>query len=257
MKKNYLSAIIAICFIANPNFKLFAQACTADVSMDTMIHSAIVPEFIATGTVSVPYSQVIQYHMVKDTQILFSGNLVTATVDTLKITSMSGLPSGLTYGCHNSNCQILGGKTGCAKIYGTPTVSGTFPLNIKLEIDGHITLIGSPINLTLTDSIVKYSIVVSGNTGTYEIVKTNQLSLTVYPNPTTNELNIIAQNDIQADAKLVICDVQGKIISEENKNIRPGNNAWNINVSNYPNGLYFVKLIAGDRVQSSKVMISK
>ena len=83
------------------------------------------------------------------------------------------------------------------------------------------------------------------------------MSLTVYPNPTTNELNIIAQNDIQADAKLVICDVQGKIILEENKNIHSGNNAWNINVSNYPKGLYFVKLIAGDRFQSSKVMISK
>ncbi len=58
----------------------------------------------------------------------------------IQILSIDGLPDGVTYNCNPSSCIYLSGNTGCILIYGTPTESGVFPINITNRIRVRVNL---------------------------------------------------------------------------------------------------------------------
>ena len=195
--------MIAICllsFMQNVN----AQ-CTPDPSIKS---SGTFPAVLAEANVGKPYSQVIQYFITKDTTVFVPqlGQTVSAKIDTLWIDNVVGMPEGFTYSCHNSQCKIVCGTGGCAKLVGTPTSSqvGIFPLIVLISIRATAYLGPLPIGQTVNDSNARYSIIVNPANGTTEL--TSEASLLVYPNPAKDVLQFYLP-DFKGNANVAIYDM--------------------------------------------------
>lgn len=77
----------------------------------------------------------------------------------------------------------------------------------------------------------------------------NQLkTISVYPNPTNNILNLT----IDTNAKVEIYNLLGKVIAI--KNINVGNSK--IDLSNYPSGMYLLK-VTNENNQTKTIKIAK
>jgi len=72
-------------------------------------------------------------------------------------------------------------------------------------------------------------------------VATAEISL--YPNPTVNQLNVKVKWDKSIDrALLKIVDAAGRIVYSESLTLNEGSNTYQINVSQLPGGSYFIDL---------------
>jgi hypothetical protein len=110
----------------------------------------------------------------------------------------------------------------------------------------------------VTDSMNKYN----GWEAKYKAVlytgiklANNETGFTIYPNPTASSINIKAESLNLAQAKICIVSAYGQNIYE--KDILPVNQAVNItvDVSDFPKGLYIVKIISGKSVYSRSVFV--
>lgn len=105
-----------------------AQVCVPDPQYT---QPGLYPDSIAnldSGMVGVLYSDTITAVVPTDT-VDGSGNCCNpVAIDSMVITSIGGLPPGLSYQCEPPNCQFPGGTSACILISGTPTDTGTFSI---------------------------------------------------------------------------------------------------------------------------------
>lgn len=80
------------------------------------------------------------------------------------------------------------------------------------------------------------------------LVDVSSVSINVYPNPTTNEINISTLANID-DVELV--NTLGQIVYKSEVNT----NSTNINVKNFERGTYFVKVRTNGKVSTSKIIV--
>ena len=178
--KKFLLSMIAICAISFTQ-NVFGQ-CTPDPSIKS---SGTFPAALEEAKVGESYEQVIQYFITKDTTVFVPqlGQTVNATIDTLRILNVLGMPDGFTYTCHNADCKIVGGTGGCAKLIGTPKSgsAGIYPLIVLIGIRATAYLGPLPVGQNVTDSNARYSITVNPASGNMEINEGNEI--VIYPNP--------------------------------------------------------------------------
>jgi hypothetical protein len=79
----------------------------------------------------------------------------------------------------------------------------------------------------------------------------------LYPNPASNELNIAATLGSEKNVQVVAFDVNGKLLINEENTLPEGSNILTYNVTNWDNGIYFVRITAGDVVKTMKVIINR
>lgn len=79
----------------------------------------------------------------------------------------------------------------------------------------------------------------------------DELNLQVYPNPTATEINIKMRGNLQPNASIEICNVNGVIVFSSNL----PTNFLKIPVIKYPTGVYFIKIFNGDEIINTKVLI--
>lgn len=79
----------------------------------------------------------------------------------------------------------------------------------------------------------------------------SQDQVSVYPNPTNNEINIIVQQQVEADIR--IFDVLGKLMVYQS-DIDLGSTNHTIDVSNFTNGVYFVRINSDAGTITKKIM---
>lgn len=123
---------------------------------------------LPTATVNSLYNETIQVKWASTTNQLDS-NATNVSINYLEIANVSGLPPGLTFinttsfsddfycdgqGPDSLFCKWPGGKYGCFRIEGTPTMTGTYPLTITLNVN-------IPFAGTQTGDIVGFELVVS------------------------------------------------------------------------------------------------
>jgi len=84
-----------------------------------------------------------------------------------------------------------------------------------------------------------------------------------YPNPFNpiTKINFDIPSKVKgktSDVKLIVFDVLGSAITELVKEqLKPGSYSYKWDASNYPSGVYFYRLIAGDFVQTRKMILIK
>lgn len=94
------------------------------------------------------------------------------------------------------------------------------------------------------------------STGIAEIINKNSIS--VYPNPAENNLNIDLDLIKNSDVEINITDVTGKIVFNKTSKLSKGENKLNIETAGLASGLYFVQVNADSNfVTTKKIIISK
>lgn len=145
-----------------------AQDCTPD---QTITQNGFYPKTIDDALVGKAYKQVLQIRVFKDTVVVIAGNPTLATIDSINVDDILGLPNGFYYTCSRKNCSYIPDSTGCATLKGNPKASdvGTYPLFIAIEVYGKI--FGS-IKTTQKDTLDQFTI---------NVVDESSVDLVLYP----------------------------------------------------------------------------
>ena len=117
----------------------------------------------------------------------------------------------------------------------------------------YLEVLGNVIFGVFTPTQVRYRDVIRSFVGIEENEKT--LALSVFPNPSTNQLVIITPQLSNA-ITVQIVDLQGKIVlTEQLKNNNSFANEHTINVSGLAKGLYVLNLVSESEKQSLKISV--
>ncbi len=78
------------------------------------------------------------------------------------------------------------------------------------------------------------------------------LQATIYPNPATDNATLEI-NGLNQEAKVVVSDLQGRILSQDN--IKAGTTRYTLNVSNMSSGVYYIRIITDNVVSTQKLIV--
>jgi hypothetical protein len=82
-------------------------------------------------------------------------------------------------------------------------------------------------------------------------------TVSVFPNPASENVNVVFNSSIVSDGVLSIADVTGKILEQKNVRLPEGSNLISVDVSGFSSGIYMLQLKQGNNVAAAKVLISK
>ncbi|MBT8326737.1 MAG: T9SS type A sorting domain-containing protein [Bacteroidia bacterium] len=220
-----------------------AQNCNPNNSITV---PGIYPGSIDTAMVNVPYNFTMQVLAVGDTMVNYLGQQITATIDSVVLTGISGLPSSFSYGCEPVGCVFTSQNVGCVKLSGTPTAQeiGVHPLTIYTTAYAK----WNTLKLPVLDSISDYNLVVS-DSGSASIFKYTKDEISVYPNPSLNgKFTIQTRVDV---SNIAITDIQGKEVNFEYSKISTG---IEIEMKDVSNGIYFIRFNAGGKTIEKRII---
>ena len=80
----------------------------------------------------------------------------------------------------------------------------------------------------------------------------NQIAVSLYPNPASDNATLDI-NGLNQDAKIVISDLQGRILSQDN--INAGTTRYTLNVSDMASGVYYIRIITNNVVSTQKLIV--
>ena len=148
-----------------------AGQCTPDPQY---VGGGIYPDTItglSDAFVGQSYLQLMTIITPPDTLLLMNGLPLTATINNIDLTNVTGLPNGFTYTCIPSSCSFPGGTTKCADIYSTinPTIAdiGLYPITFECIAYLTIPLLGGTTQTFITSG---YSIEIIGNTPSWDCI---------------------------------------------------------------------------------------
>ena len=80
----------------------------------------------------------------------------------------------------------------------------------------------------------------------------NALTATIYPNPASDKATLRVEG-LQSDAKIVISDLQGRILSQGE--IKANEKTYTINASELSSGVYYIRIVADNVVSTQKLIV--
>lgn len=188
------------------------------------------------------------------------------------VTSVDGLPSGLTFDdCSSSNCIFPGGTTGCFNITGTPDASntpGNFPITINVTVSGTIVGIPTPdvdISFPPIDaafnpfgaSLDPYAITLNFPVSNENLLDSELTVSENKPNPFSTTTLIDVEAEKSGDYTFTVTDLLGKEIVKEEYSFVSGKNTIEFDGSDLSNGMYIYSLSSEAGSISNKMLVRK
>ena len=167
--------------------------------------------------------------------------------------SVSGLPAGVTAMCDATPCTYTAGSSGTITFSGTPSIGGTFSIDINTSTNGDADLsvlaaIGMgliPSTFALPTSVLGawdeegYSMNISDPAG---IAESNEIfSLGLYPNPTEGVSTLDVNSTLAGSVTVEVYSITGSLVQTSVKPIRVGVNRLSVDFNSVPAGIYLVK----------------
>jgi Secretion system C-terminal sorting domain/Outer membrane protein Omp28 len=90
-----------------------------------------------------------------------------------------------------------------------------------------------------------------------EVEENNIAEMQIFPNPTSDNINVTFFLSETENVTTVLYDQQGRMISSINHGSFNGNNTINIDTEGLSSGIYFIRLIAGEQQESQKFSVVK
>jgi hypothetical protein len=182
------------------------------------------------ATETTPYSTVIQ--------ITVSTSYSIATITDATVTSVSGLPAGLSYSTNPTNGVIAGGSSGCMLIAGTPTAGSAGNYSVTANVSVNTNLGVFPVSAVWTLTVNTLAGITT--------VSTPALNLVLTPNPAKSEINLTADFNFQ---KVRVFDALGNMALTHD-----ANNSYKttIDLTKLNSGIYFLQIIDGNRIVTRK-----
>jgi hypothetical protein len=276
MKKIYFALFIIATTISS-----FAQVPTCSLN-PTFIASnkvGVWPDSttnFVSGTVGVLYEQNITVKVPKDTV----QSPVRVCFTRFELYTPSGitnydLPPGLTIGSSNAALangtvnaapalKFPGNANNCASIYGTPTVAGSYTLQMQVDAYGTFTSVGSTCSSSpvvtngskVSGQTLKYYIInISPPVGVQELGKDKMALYQNVPNPFSSSTDIKFYVEGEDDATVTIYNALGAAVSQQTVKTVLGENKVTINANNLANGTYIYSLKYKNAVTTKRMMV--
>ena len=241
MKKFYSLLILASITLSSVNF-IYSQ-CTPNPSCnDTLNPGEICPENLPDGIVGVPYDQTVTIIPPATATLAGYG---TVNIIKIKISSVSGMPNGLTYSTNPSNGEFVVTNPAtryCVLINGTPTVADTFPLSITVIPYINVGGFTVPGPSQVDDTSLSITI----NTAGYINSNINKItSINPKPNPFQTTTQIGFYSNKSASFELTVYDIIGNKLYSEKKQAIKGENYFEFNGGKLSKGIYIYTIQNG------------
>lgn len=111
-------------------------------------------------------------------------------------------------------------------------------------------------NSAIVTNTTKSTIVKPVSVSEYANDKTKN-KLSVYPNPSTGVFSLVFNTTNSEKGKLIITDITGKIVIQQDVDSKLGNNMLQINSNDFSSGAYFVSIQFEEKELHQKVIIQK
>jgi hypothetical protein len=73
----------------------------------------------------------------------------------------------------------------------------------------------------------------------------------LYPNPSSDVMNVIINSPARDNMRLLITDIAGKIVKQQAANVETGSNLIMMNINDLPNGTYTIKVVSNSDFESA------
>jgi len=235
-------------------FSLLSFSAFSQCVPDTSIHGGYSPDS-ATGLphaiVGMPYSEVVQVGV--PAQATISGT--TYTIDSVVLTSVTGLPPGFSYSCTPSNCHLMPNGNGCLLISGPAlsTAGVSYPLTINVTAYVHL----GPLSIPIPQTITFYTIVVDLNSGIQALSKSHFDVSANYPNPFADKTTFAFSTPANDHVSLQVYNLIGSRIYSKNIKAKAGVNYTTLDAKDFVPGIYIVSLSSGKATMTRRMIVAK
>lgn len=212
------------------------------------------------ATVNVPYSTDLQFHVQPDTSVTTpfpaTFNITDVTID-----SIVGVPAGFSYSTNPVNGVFPGGSYGCAGVSGLatpgqegggPNSDGVYPIIIYLT--ANVDVFGTPTYMPFTKTGYKVQI-----QGANNVVSTALVNFTVKqnsPNPADKQTVFNFTNPSTGNVQFTLYNILGETVREIKIAAVRGDNAYTLNTSDLPSGVYLYTFRSGASVVTRRMTVS-
>lgn len=248
MRNRYVAIVFSLGLLAHAS--AWAQ-CTPDTNVSGIFEPSFA-EGLPNAKINEAYSATIHLNVPEDTSYLS----LTAVVDSMVLTDVEGLPTGLSYECNPSSCVFPGGTFGCIELVGTPTDPtevGDHPLVAKFDFHVHTSTIPS---VTLPYDIDGYVLTVEEgdplNTRTVAAVET---ALFVEPNPVRENSKLVFDLPKDGSFTLSMYSLLGSEVASIQEAGNQGRMSYPVAEFGLQPGVYFVALKQGSYSKSLRFVV--
>lgn len=241
MRKLYLSLLIILSAIGQLAF----GQCVPDSTV-TGLYSPSAQEGLPNGQIGALYESVIYFNIPAETTIV-----VTANIDSVAFTDISGLPEGIEYQCNPEGCVFPGGSYACILLTGTPNNTndvGDNDLEVSFTLYTNIT--------DVSDKIEDYSIFINEGTPTGVADKTlSEMRLEVDQNPAGQQSNLMVDLPETAIYSIEVYSLLGAKVYTTAKTGVKGLNKVSVGSFGLEGGMYFVTVRQGSYSNSTRFIL--
>ena len=92
---------------------------------------------------------------------------------------------------------------------------------------------------------------------TGEFVKLGSGKIAVFPNPVGFMANLLFNAKESGNAEIIVTNQLGAVVLRQSVAVNAGDNVRKLDVSKLSNGMYFIKIQNGDKVETAKIIIAK
>ena len=181
-------------------------------------------------------------------------------IDSIQLVSVDGLPAGLTISCLSqtvASCTYLPTQLGCGLIEGTPTVSGTYPLELNVLAWFTIVIVG-PIAVSQDITFTGYDIVVNEvNTGIAANVQPGLANVRNMPNPFSSRTTIEWYGGRAGETSVRVFNMVGEELWVQRVQGRSGANKVTFDGADLPAGVYLYKVESGSDTFTGRMALQR
>ena len=251
MNRTLLTLALAFAFIG-------AQAqCTPDPQYSIV---GIYPDSasgLPGAIVGQAYDEVITIISPTDTSVTLFGQSLSVTVQTIELTSVTGLPPSFSYDCETANCTFSGGSTSCAVLTSpSPTVAEIglhqIIMNTTTTVDAGL------FGIQTQDDLIDYYYINVANT-TSVINRFNDFTFElkdIFPNPVNSNAKIQFISGNSADVVFTVFNHLGEKIEKKYIAATRGVNDIEVSANDYANGMYLYSINNGVQIVSKRMIIA-
>lgn len=205
---------------------------------------------IPRAYVGVPYVTDIQFRVPTDT--IYQG--LPATIDSINVINVTGLPSGFTYSCTPSGCSFPGGSNGCMQITSAnPLTAGVYPIVVEMTVYGRVFGFAQSIPATNDNYTIYIDNQVSVISPSVTAFNVGQNA----PNPSKGLTEIPVSSPSAGYVDVKISDLIGKVVYTAKVHVPKGNSLIPINTASMRKGVYVYTVSNGGAAVSKRMIIAE
>ena len=247
-------------------FGVFAQ-CTKNPVYIALGVPGIYPtpqQGIDSGTIGAPYSQNFTVIAPGDTTIVPSdfnpilpSTPVMVQVNSMKVSGITGMPSGLSHVCDIPSCMWPGDSTGCFLISGVPSQSGVFTVSVAVVLNVEIPMFG-PADAPAQNTDYILAIADTSTPAGIYVVDFNEFEvLQNFPNPFAATTGITFFSPGAAQIEFSIYNFIGEKVFYKKTTASRGINKIDVSREGLIEGAYIYSLTNGKEVVTKKMVVNK